>query len=134
MAHITPVFAAKEMASCLLLMLSAAVSSSVTTPAVAADSPARKDGADSACVDVEVDGYRGLSYDCLGQQLAGPARARPQGDIQASEQATRRAPNQMGLANKAAASNRMGSNFGRSALPQRPPAPIHTSPLPGPRP
>ncbi|ULH06479.1 hypothetical protein [Alcaligenes faecalis] len=73
------------------------------------------------CVDVVVNGHAALSYDCLNQQLRpkeGPAG--PPAGL-ASEAVTQRSPNALGLFNQAATSNRMGSNFGTSAFPQRPP-------------
>ncbi|WP_313053421.1 hypothetical protein [Pseudomonas lopnurensis] len=40
-----------------------------------------------------------------------------------------RAPNQLGLFNQAATGHRMGSNFGKSAFPQRPVESMPRSPL-----
>lgn len=82
----------------------------------------------ASCVEVEVNGYRAPSYDCLSQQMAPRARAPHEAPGLASEGVARTPSNQLGLFNRAATSNRMGSNFGNSAFPQRP-APIYTSPV-----
>ncbi|EXF47482.1 hypothetical protein BAY1663_00156 [Pseudomonas sp. BAY1663] len=88
---------------------------------VAAQAGASEAGKD-ACIDVAVDGYKTLSYECLGQQMTNR-----QGDTAARKNQqemafsiTNRASNQLGLFNQAATSHRMGANFGRSAFPQRP--------------
>ncbi|WP_144637843.1 hypothetical protein [Bordetella genomosp. 13] len=99
--------------------------------AVLAQAPAAPTGArtqPSACVDVEANGQRSPSYDCLSQQMAPRPPAPHENPALASEGVVRMAPNQVGLANRAATSNRMGSNFGHSAFPQRP-TPIYTSPV-----
>ena len=106
-------------------LLALAMSVAVALPVRAATDnapPHKPEPKPSACVDVEVNGYRSLSYDCLSAQMAAPAKpphtANP---ALASEAVTRRAPNQLGLFSQSAFSNRMGSNMGRSAAPQRPP-------------
>lgn len=90
------------------------------------------DGRQPACVTVEVDGIRTLPYDCLSRQLAPPAPRAGAAKREASEAPSARSAgrpsNQLGLFNRSATSIRMGSNFGRSALPQRPP-PSGPSPL-----
>ena len=98
--------------------------------ATAAEVPA-SDAPKPNCFDVEVNGYRTPSYDCLGQQLAPRTPGPHDNPALASEQIVKLPPNQLGLANPAATSNRMGSNFGKSAFPQRPPAKPYSSPLPG---
>ncbi|WP_432240997.1 hypothetical protein [Herbaspirillum robiniae] len=77
----------------------------------------------SACVDVEVNGVRSRSYDCLTEKL------KPKAALQAartgglnSEQIVNQPSNQLGLFNRAAMANRMGNTFGTSVYPQRPPA------------
>lgn len=110
----------------VLLALGLALPTTVLAQSAA---PARQ--ADpSACVDVEVAGYRSLSYDCLSQQMAPRPRAPQENPALASEDVARMPSNQLGLFNRAATSNRMGNNFGKSALPQRPPNPSFQSPLP----
>ncbi|UZT80830.1 hypothetical protein OF113_12550 [Ectopseudomonas chengduensis] len=76
----------------------------------------------ASCVDVEVNGYKVLSYECLSQQLANPngAAATRRNQDAMNVPVHRRAPNQLGLFNQSATQIRMGNNFGRSASPQRP--------------
>ena len=92
-----------------------------------------RESSSRACVEVEVDGYRSISYDCLAEQMA-PPKQRP--DVQtptlAAEATARRAPNQLGLFNQAAFGNRMGANAGRSVYPQRPPTYSAPPVMPGP--
>lgn len=75
-----------------------------------------------SCVGAEVNGYRTMSYDCLGQQMAPDTHPNRPNPAMSSQDVTRRAPNQAGLVTPATTANRMGSNFGSSAFPQRPPA------------
>ncbi|GLZ24005.1 hypothetical protein Pstu01_06750 [Stutzerimonas stutzeri] len=85
----------------------------------------------SACIDVAVDGYKTLSYECLGQQMTnrqGDAAARKNQEAMAFSIGNR-APNQLGLFNQAATGHRMGANFGKSAFPQRPVESMPRSPL-----
>lgn len=89
----------------------------------------RSDG--PACVDVTVGGYKTLSYECLGLQMTNPqgnTAARKNLEAMTSP-ITRQAPTRMGLYNQAATRTRMGTNFGTSAFPQRPPAISPRSPL-----
>lgn len=79
--------------------------------------------ADSACVDVEVNGYRALSYECLNAQIAPAPNAPRDNPALASQDIVSRPGNQIGQFNRAATSNRMGNTFGASARPQRPPRP-----------
>lgn len=82
------------------------------------------------CVDAEVNGVRTLSYTCLSQQLA-PARTANSRDASASDPSERLAngpSNQVGTFNLSAERIRFGSNWGKSALPQRPP-PLQTIPI-----
>ncbi|MFC7286797.1 hypothetical protein ACFQPC_01995 [Herminiimonas glaciei] len=77
----------------------------------------------AACVEVEVDGVRTPSYNCLSQKLQ--PKATPNSTIppqMGSEAIVQRPSNQLGLFNRAATSNRMGNTFGTSVYPQRPPA------------
>lgn len=114
-----------------IAFLSLALALSASTAALPAFSAtdgsppsARGAGAAPACVDVEVDGYRSLSYNCLSEQMAAPAKApNAANPALASEAITRRAPNQLGMFSQSTFSNRMGNNMGRSAVPQRPPRP-----------
>lgn len=104
----------------LMLVMSHSMGSAqeVALPDEVAPRPAQ---APTGCVDVVVDGHAALSYDCLNQQLSPKeTQGRPPAGLE-SEAITQRAPNALGLFNQAATSNRMGSNFGTSAFPQRPP-------------
>jgi len=87
-------------------------------------------GAD-ACIDVEVNGQRTLSIQCLNEQLRprGTADRLQTAPSLASERVGAMPSNQLGLYNRAALINRMGSNFGRSAHPYRP-APVESPPPP----
>jgi len=81
------------------------------------------------CVSVVVDGQAALSYDCLSQQMQPKAGTAPGAPGIGSEAIIQKGPNAMGLVNPATSSNRMGSNFGTSAYPQRPPRPSAPSPF-----
>lgn len=97
----------------------------------AADAAAPAGAANPACVDVEVGGYRALSYNCLSEQMAPRQPAPHENPALASEGIAARPSNQLGLYNRSAVSNRMGSNFGKSVHPQRPPAgPQYSMPVP----
>lgn len=88
---------------------------------------------ESACVTVEVNGVPALPYECLNRQLATPPRSAKAPNDRALEpmsaRTAQRPPNELGVFNRSATSIRMGSNFGRSATPQRPPSPPVQSPL-----
>ncbi|SAI65578.1 Uncharacterised protein [Bordetella ansorpii] len=115
-----------DLRASMLLVAGLALPSAVLAQAPAVPSDSR--AAPASCVDVEVNGYRAPSYDCLSQQMAPRARAPHENPALASEGVARMPSNQLGLFNRAATSNRMGSNFGNSAFPQRP-APIYTNPV-----
>lgn len=76
----------------------------------------------AACVEVEVDGVRAPSYNCLSQKLqpkvAPNSTTTP---LMGSEAIIQRPSNQLGLFNRAATGHRMGNTFGTSVYPQRPP-------------
>jgi len=85
----------------------------------------------TGCVEVEVNGMRSPSYDCLTEKLtpaASAAGAAPVKQME-SEAIAQRPGNQLGVFNWSATSQRMGNTFGTSATPQRPAAPAPTSPL-----
>ena len=77
----------------------------------------------SVCVDAQVQGQRALSYDCLSEQLK-PTPAAPSGPSGASQSAAEalaKSPsNRLGTFNLSTERNRFGSNWGKSATPQRP--------------
>lgn len=84
-----------------------------------------------SCVEIEVNGERIRDYECfsglLKPKAVSPAATVPQ---LSSEQRIRQPPSALGLANRAATQQRMGSTFGVSTQPQRPP-PIPPPPRPG---
>lgn len=106
------------------LGLPAAAATAADDAAQSGAKPARPSA--SSCIDVEVNGYRGPSYDCLSQQMAPRTPAPHENPAMASENIAKRPPNELGLANRAATSNRMGNTFGKSAFPQRPPAKVYS--------
>jgi hypothetical protein len=85
--------------------------------------------APTPCFEVEVNGERAPSYECLTQKLrpapsAGGAAPTPA--LMGSEAIVQRPSNQLGLFNRQATANRMGNTFGTSVYPQRPPGvPTH---------
>ncbi|WP_376691054.1 hypothetical protein [Burkholderia stagnalis] len=80
------------------------------------------------CVDAEVDGRRALSYDCLSAQLK-PKGTPQAGASQASTEGLAKAPsNRLGTFNLSAERNRFGTNWGKSATPQRPAPPVAVPP------
>lgn len=80
------------------------------------------------CVNAEVDGQRALSYDCLSQQLAPTMPVGGNSATNAAEGLASAPSNQVGTFNYSAESIRFGSNWGKSAEPQRP-APVPAVPL-----
>lgn len=107
------------MRTCSLLSL--AVIALFNTGMAQASEPVVTDSA--ACVEVEVDGVRAPSYNCLSQKLQ-PKATGPNGATApklASEEIIQRPSNQLGLFNRAATGHRMGNTFGTSVYPQRPP-------------
>jgi hypothetical protein len=82
----------------------------------------------SVCVDAEVNGQRALSYDCLSTQLQ-PKPATSSGASQTpSEAAAQQPSNRVGTFNLSTEQNRFGSNWGKSATPQRPAPPVSVPP------
>jgi hypothetical protein len=96
-----------------------------------ADEPVRPD-ASAPCVDVQVGGEHAGDLACLNQMLRAFA-ARQQGVTVAAPVGTGSSSTAVGAANQAAAQQKMGSAFGKSAVPQRPHR-VYVSPLVGPPP
>ncbi|MEI2415512.1 hypothetical protein V8Z80_04940 [Orrella sp. JC864] len=111
-----------------IAQLCAALSAAHAAQAAPAPPPPSGGKPVPSCVDVEVDGYRSVSYDCLGQQMAPAVPPNRPNPAMSSQDITRRAPNQAGLATPATTANRMGGNFGNSAFAQRPPPPASSRP------
>lgn len=82
--------------------------------------------AGDGCIDVEVDGYRALSLDCLNALLQ-PSQA-PLPNLSDASPAVP-PPNRLGLYTRAATAIQLGRNFGKSAFPERPPRNTGYSPL-----
>jgi hypothetical protein len=87
------------------------------------------------CVDVRL-GTEATGYlDCLNAELRDIVEQQ-QGRQQVTQMAAQGslpiAPTQAGLFNQTATAERLGSNFGKSVLPQRPPQPVYPV-LPPPR-
>ncbi|MGK3163721.1 hypothetical protein ACI6PW_18080 [Serratia marcescens] len=75
----------------------------------------------ASCIEVEVNGYRALPYDCY-QQLMSPRTQKKVTKNAGSKfdaDISKRQPNQIGLYSQSAFKNRMGNHFGKSAQPQR---------------
>lgn len=86
----------------------------------------------ASCIDLEVNGERIRDYACISRLLApGSAPARVP-EALGSERLVRQPPSALGLANRAATQQRMGSSFGVSTQPQRPAPPPTPAPLPVP--
>jgi hypothetical protein len=115
----------------LLFLAQASSMAQETAQAEGAKTP--PSGTPPGCVSVVVDGQAALSYDCLSQQMQPKAKA-PGTPGMGSETIIQKGPNAMGLVNPATTSNRMGSNFGTSAYPQRPPRPSAPTPFAPPNP
>ncbi|VVE71770.1 hypothetical protein PAN31117_04170 [Pandoraea anapnoica] len=114
-------------ATVLLNAVSQLAAAADDAPRVGSAAPASRAG----CVDVEVNGQRSPSYDCLTNQLQ-PASAPGSGRAPGleSEDIANKPGNQIGgQFNWSATSQRMGNSFGNSATPQRPPAPPPSAPI-----
>jgi len=84
-----------------------------------------------SCVDVEVQGSRSLSFDCLNQQLRDVAHQQTDAPpaVSAKDVVGTGAPTAVGTFSYTGTSIRMGNAFGKSATSQRPPAPSFTTAL-----
>lgn len=120
----------------------AADAASATTTANAAaamaDAPqtvrSPEGGVRAGCVEVEVNGQRSPSYDCLTNQLqpsSSPAAAGRAAGLESEDIANRPGNQVGGQFNWSATSQRMGNSFGHSATPQRPATPPPAPLIPG---
>jgi hypothetical protein len=84
----------------------------------------------SLCVDVKIGDE--AFYSCLNDQLR---RLTEQGRFSSTDVpiGVTSPPNQVGTFNQAATAERLGTSFGHSVIPQRPPPPVFTNPLVTPR-
>ena len=95
------------------------------------DTPVSDQPADQTqpCVDVEIGGDRSAYFKCLNEQIQKKVE-HEHGTPQPTAPINAQSPsNQVGTANDAAAREKMGNAFGKSATPQRPPKPVFTNPL-----
>lgn len=98
----------------------------------APDNARAADAAGIQCIEVEVNGERVPDYGCFSRLLAGTATGETSlAAMTASDRMVRRAPSELGLANRAATHQRMGNAFGKSTTPQRPPPPAPRPVVPG---
>ncbi|SMF79778.1 hypothetical protein SAMN06295900_12198 [Trinickia caryophylli] len=72
------------------------------------------------CVDAEVGGERALSYSCLSQRLSGGGNRAAAAASNPAEGIVTSPSNRVGTFNYSSESIRFGSNWGKSAVPQRP--------------
>lgn len=77
----------------------------------------------SSCVDVSVNDRPALSYACLNQRLASSTHPTPTPQVQLDAVAHAPSNQQVGQFNFSAFSHQMGSNLGKSVIPQRPAQP-----------
>lgn len=83
-----------------------------------------------SCVEVSINQRSVLAFDCLSRALAPGDTANPMAKAPAIDAVALEPSNrQVGQYNFSALSHRMGSNLGRSALPQRPPPTYPVTPL-----
>ncbi len=98
------------------------VGASAVRPAVA------QNAASGSCVDVHIGSDQ--AYSCLNRELRKLVPQSRASSADAPINATSPAP-EVGTYNQAATRHHLGSNFGISTLPQRPPPPIFSTPLIG---
>ncbi len=93
--------------------------------------PLKVEGTTPSCVDVQVEGARSISYDCLNKALKDSATGADAGPhpFDAKDAVGNGAPNQVGTFSYTGTSIRMGNAFGHSAIPQRPAPPSFTNVL-----
>lgn len=83
------------------------------------------------CVQVEIGGDKAPDLDCLNQKLQDEvtSAAPSSGDATSAPLSATSASLHTGGFNQSAMSQQFGSNWGKSAVPFRPPAPIYGTPL-----
>jgi len=104
------------------LVLGSAASAQTARPA--SDAAAAR----NVCVDVDVNGVRTPSYDCLSRKLQAAAVPEAGASSVASERLATQPSNRVGTFNLSGERNRFGSNWGTSSTPQRPAAPVVVPP------
>lgn len=81
-----------------------------------------------ACVQVQIGAASGTGYGCINQELQEMAQsaAPPQANLPLAATSS---SNQVGSFNEQSLEEQYGQNFGKSAFPYRPPAPVFNNPL-----
>ncbi len=94
-----------------------------------AQAPSPQPPADQSCVDVKI----GMEqyYDCINRRLQESTRTRPFTTRDDAPYSAASPAPAVGGFNQAASREQLGTSFGHSAIPQRPPPPVFTSPLVG---
>lgn len=85
----------------------------------------------SPCVDVEIGGDRSAYFECLNKQMQRGVEREHEIPQPAAPIDTHSPSNQVGTANDAAAREKMGNAFGKSAQPQRPKSTFENPLIPG---
>jgi hypothetical protein len=110
--------------ACLLRAAAAAVVLACCTPAGADEGP-------QGCVSVQDAGVAGPDFKCLNAELAAVVDDQAARNVELQRVVAGTAPASapaMGLYNQAATRERLGSSFGHSVVPQRPPQ-VYSNPL-----
>ncbi len=102
-----------------IAVLAIAVMASALRPSAAAASGAAT-AENAPCVEVQIDTARAGNLDCLNRQLQERADREHQSAPATAPIDARSPSNIVGTANQAAAEEKMGDAFGKSAIPQRP--------------
>jgi hypothetical protein len=111
-----------------LYILTLVASVSAALPAHAQKAGAQKPAASDTCTDVQVGSAQ--SYACINAQLGATAQATTRASSDTDAPVNSASPsNVVGTFNEGATRNRLGQNFGKSAVPYRPPA-ANPPPLP----
>jgi hypothetical protein len=129
--HAPPARKLRPLSATAALLVLAIVSTQAGHAQVLQLPPLHVEGASPSCVDVQVEGARAISFDCLNAKLK--AEAQQQGDaaptVTAKDIAGTGAPTTVGTFSYTGTSIRMGNAFGKSAFPQRPPVQSFTNAL-----
>lgn len=88
------------------------------------------EAAQTSCIEVTIDGQKAPDMSCLNQQLEQKALAARAAPVIPPVDA-HSASVQTGGFNQAAVAQQYGQNFGKSAEPYRPPAPVYAAPVGG---
>jgi len=84
---------------------------------------------DAPCVDVQVGTQHEPDLDCINRQFQLRAQHAHDAPVELAPIGAGSPSTAVGTANQAAAEEKMGSAFGKSAQPQRPQSPVFVSPL-----